>query len=472
MNAKCVRRVLLPLHERLRGRKTFAYLDELQSSQWRSADELHTLQTQKLQALLDHSSRKIPYYRELLGGPFQSQYDDPWSVLARLPLLDKATIRSRRQALCCPEVPGGLIEARTGGSTGEPLKFYLDRRRQAYDKAARMRTHEWFGVHPGDKEIYLWGSPWEIRRQDRLRSVRDRLTNERLLSAFDLSEDTMARYLRVIDRYRPASIFGYPSSLVLLCEFASRQGLRRSLPSLRAVFVTGEVCDQHQRDTIESYFQVPVANGYGSREAGFIAHECPSGTMHVTDENVIVEIVDPAADSERAADFSPRGLKSANGPGEIVVTHLDNYGMPMIRYRTGDLGRHADTVCACGRALTALDAIQGRKTDHLVASDGSLSHGLSLIYVLRDMDRVRQFQIHQRADLDLLIRIVADAGFNGRHHERILSATHEQLGAGVGVCIEQVDQIAASASGKHRCVTSEAFVALSSRSALSGADQS
>ncbi|MCH7702736.1 MAG: phenylacetate--CoA ligase family protein, partial [Planctomycetes bacterium] len=371
--------------------------------------------------------------------------------------------------LCCPEVPGGLIASCTGGSTGEPVKFYLDRRRQAYDKAARMRTHEWFGVHPGDKEIYLWGSPWEVRRQDRLRSLRDRLTNERLLSAFDLSEETMARYLRVIDRYRPVSIFGYPSSLVLLCEFASRQRLHRPPPSLRAVFVTGEVCDEHQRRTLESYFQVPVANGYGSREAGFIAHECPSGTMHVTDENVIVEIVDPAADSAPAGEpvvAVPRGRL-----GEIVVTHLDNYGMPMIRYRTGDLGRRADTICSCGRALTALDAIQGRKTDHLVASDGSLTHGLSLIYVLREMDRVRQFQIHQRADLDLLIRIVADPGFNGRHHEGLIRATREQLGPGVGVRIEQVDRIDASASGKHRCVTSDAFAALPGGSAASGAEQ-
>jgi len=468
MNATCVRKVLLPVHEWLRGRATLACYQELEAGQWQSADELRSLQTHKLQSLLEHAARNVPYYRKLLTERGLKRGEDPWSVLRRLPLLDKSTIRRHRRELCYADVSGGLIESCTGGSTGEPLRFYLDRRRQAYDKAARMRTHAWFGVEPGEKEIYLWGSPWEASRQNRLRSVRDRLTNERLLNAFNLSDETMERYLRVIERYRPVSIFGYPSSLVLLSEFASHPGRRDPPDSIRTVFVTGEVCDPLQRQVVESYFQVPVANGYGSREAGFIAHECPSGTMHVTDESVIVEIIDPATDSA-----CPRESETALPPGcvgEIVVTHLDNYGMPMIRYRTGDLGRHNVSRCSCARALTTLDAIQGRKTDHLVASNGSLTHGLSLIYVLRELDRVRQFHIQQRADRSLVIRLVTDPGFNGHHRKVIAWAARKQLGRDVSVQIELVDQIPVSTSGKHRCVTSEAFAAMSACSAIHPGD--
>ena len=161
------------------------------------------------------------------------------------------------------------------------------------------------------------------------------------------------------------------------------------------MFVTGEVCHTHDRETIFDYFKVPVANGYGSREAGFIAHECPEGGMHITAENVIVEIVDARSQPV-----------STGESGEIVVTHLDAYAMPFIRYRTGDIGRLKPGRCACGRGLPLIDVVEGRTTDFLYLPDGTVKHALSIIYPLREMDGVRQFGVTQGEDYGVPVEVI------------------------------------------------------------------
>jgi phenylacetate-CoA ligase len=209
------------------------------------------------------------------------------------------------------------------------------------------------------------------------------------------------------------------------------------------VFATGEVCFPHQRDTIVSYFEVPVADGYGSREAGFIAHECPEGSMHLCAENVIVEIVDP--------DGAPM---ETGQTGEIVVTHLDAYAMPFIRYKTGDLGRLKPGRCACGRGLPMMDVVGGRTTDFLFLPDGTVKHALSIIYPLREMPGVRQFRVVQQADFSVTVEVLADDGAERITKEAVASRIRPVIGDQVGLRIELVDRIEGTASGKHRYVAS------------------
>ena len=149
MNAWVAGHVIYPLHERLMGRKTFACYRQLMQSQWWPAERLRQLQLDKLRARVA-AAMKTPAYAELTGLPsgwLPQSLDD----LGRLPLVDKALLDRHREELVDHSVPGGAISYATGGSSGEPLRFYLDRRRQGCDKAARMRTHEWFGHHVGDR---------------------------------------------------------------------------------------------------------------------------------------------------------------------------------------------------------------------------------------------------------------------------------------------------------------------------------
>ena len=431
------------MHERLVGRAGPRRLRELEWSQWWSPDELRSLQARKLLELLRHAMAHTRFYRERIGrDDVRNLDDDPLSALRRLPLLDKAQIRRSIGDLVWQDAPGGVYESNTGGSTGEPLTFYFDRRRQAYDQAARARTHRWFGVDVGARELYLWGSPLELKRSDAIRRLRDRLMNQRLLDAFNLSDERMDRYLRAWDRFRPVCLFGYPSSIALFASHARRRGHALDTRRLRAVFVTGEVCYPHDRRMIAECFGVPVADGYGSREAGFIAHECPEGGMHVTAENVIVEIVN---DGEPAA---------TGESGEIVVTHLDAYAMPFVRYRTGDVGRLLPGRCACGRGLPLMDVVQGRSTDFLRLPDGNVRHALSIVYPLRELRGVERFRVTQHEDYAVTVDVVGGDGAERVTKEAVARCVRPVLGDDLALTVAMVPSIETPESGKHRYVVS------------------
>jgi len=212
---------------------------------------------------------------------------------------------------------------------------------------------------------------------------------------------------------------------------------------IRVAFVTSETLYGDQRLDIERVFGCPVANGYGSREAGFIAHQCPAGGMHITAEDVIVEIVD-----ERGRPL-PVGRS-----GEIVVTHLATGDFPFIRYRTGDVGTLSDRGCACGRGLPLLADIQGRTTDFVVAQDGTVMHGLALIYVIRSIRGIRQYKIIQESLDSTRILLVTDPGFNAWDEDTIRKGFGQRLGSGVRIDIERVAEIPREASGKYRYIVS------------------
>ncbi len=436
------RRVILSLHEWALGRPTCPFARELEDSQWWSPNELRALQVTKLKKLLAHARRRTEFYRRRFEeAGIGRRIDDPLTALQDLPVLDKSQIRDGLREMLWRDAPGGLYPQATGGSGGEPLQFFVDRRRQAYDQAARIRSHRWFGVEFGDPELLLWGSPIERDRTTYFKRIRDRLFGQRLLNAFDMSPRRMDGYLELIQRCQPVCLFGYPSSLAFLVEHARQRDHKLSLRKLRAVFVTGEICLPHQREALSAYFDVPVADGYGARDAGFIAHQCPQGRMHVTAENVLVEIVQDGR------------LMPVEEFGEIVVTHLDAFGMPLIRYRTGDRGRLLPGRCACGRGLPLMDVVCGRTTDFLVLPDGTVKHALSLIYPLREIAGIRQFRATQHEDYSVTVELVPEECAAVSSLD-IVQAVRPVLGEAVSVEVRLVREIPASPSGKFRYVES------------------
>ena len=430
-----------PLHERLKGHDTVALRRSLEDSQWWSPAQLQDLQIRRLQDFLAHCQRQVPYYRRILAEL------DPASVtgvadLGRLPLLDKPLIRENIEALKADNA-GTLSRFNTGGSSGQPLIFFLSRDRISHDVAAKWRATRWWDVDIGDPEIVLWGSPIELGSQDRLRVWRDRLLRTRLLPAFEMSAERLDEFLAVIRQTRPRMLFGYPSAFSHLARHARERGLAMDDLGIRVAFVTSEKLYDEQRASIESTFGCRVANGYGGRDAGFIAHQCPAGGMHISAEDIIVEIVDPT------------GRPLAPGQaGEIVVTHMATGEFPFIRYRTGDIGVLGGGTCPCGRGLPLLAEIQGRSTDFVVAADGTVMHGLALIYVLRDLPGIDGFKIIQeRPDLTRVL-IRPEAKPITALADRVVAGFRERLGETVTVQVEWVEEIPAEASGKFRYVVS------------------
>ncbi|MEO8346689.1 MAG: phenylacetate--CoA ligase family protein, partial [Betaproteobacteria bacterium] len=381
---RIVAELIFPLQEHLKGHTTVAVRRTLEASQWWPAERIAALQFDRLAALLRHANACVPYYREL----FRRIGFDPNAMteladLERLPFLTKSEIRAHTEALKSSAATG-LARSNTGGSSGEPLIFYLGKERVSHDVAAKWRSTRWWGVDLGDREIVVWGSPIELGAQDRVRSLRDSLMRTRLLPAFEMSEANLDGFVRTIRETRPSMLFGYPSALARIARHATARGVTLNSLGIKVAFVTSERLYDDQRNAIENAFGCPVANGYGGRDAGFIAHACPQGGMHITAEDIIVETI--GGDGRRVG---------AGESGEIVVTHLASRDFPFIRYRTGDFGVLDTRGCSCGRGLPLLQEIQGRATDFVVAADGTVMHGLALVYVIRDLEGVASFKIIQ-----------------------------------------------------------------------------
>lgn len=442
MYTRLVSSVLFPLHERLKRHDSVRLRRALEQSQWWPRERLEQQQLERLRALLAQAA-DVPYWRglfERLG--FEPGKVRQLSDLQALPLLDKATIRANVEAMKHPSA-AGLTRFNTGGSSGEPLIFFIGRERVSHDVAAKWRATRWWGVDIGDPEIVVWGSPIELGAQDRLRAWRDRLLRTELLPAFEMSEARLDDFVAAIRSRRPRMLFGYPSALAHIARHAEQRGQRMDDLGLRVAFVTSERLYDEQRETITRVFGCPVANGYGGRDAGFIAHACPEGGMHLTAEDLVVEIVDAQG-----------RVLPAGQAGEVVVTHLATRDFPFIRYRTGDIAVLDETVCSCGRGLPMLKEIHGRATDFVVASDGTVMHGLALIYVLRDAPGISAFKITQFSLQHCRVELVADTAFDATQEPDIVDAFRSRLGPGVRVEIVYTERIEAEQSGKFRYVVS------------------
>ena len=440
--------LLFPIHERLKRHSTVAVNKQMEVSQWWSSEQIQHYQNKRLQDFLYRISKTVPYYKNL----FSTQGIDPKTIdspekLAQLPFLTKALIREHTEDLKA-ENANDLTRFNTGGSSGEPLVFYIGKERVSHDVAAKWRATRWWDVDIGDKEIVLWGSPIELGGQDYVKQVRDKLLRTTLLPAFEMSMDKLNQFVRSIRKIKPAMLFGYPSALALIAEHAKTIRVDLAGLGIKVAFVTSERLYDHQKAVIEEGFGCQVANGYGGRDAGFIAHACPAGGMHITAEDIIVEII---GDDNQPV---PSGQ-----PGEVVITHLATSGFPFVRYCTGDVAVLDNQLCSCGRGLPLLKEIQGRATDFIVAADGTIMHGLALIYVVRDLAEVAQFKIVQESLHKTRLLVVPGAGYGEDTASIIVAGFKQRLGDQVTIKIELVSEIPLEQSGKRRYVVSRVDLA-------------
>lgn len=436
--------VAYPLHERLLGRPTFAYLAELEHTQWFSCEAVERLQLEKLRQLLKIALEHCPWHAERIRAANVNP-ERPLTLddLRRLPTMTKADAQAHREAMVWRGVPGGAFLYNTGGSSGEPLIFYFGRRRQASDAAGRMRARRWWGVEPGEREVYLWGAPVELNKTDRIKQLRDRLFNQQVLNAFEMSPARMNEYCQAIQSYRPRCIYGYASSVALLAAHARERGFRFRLPELKVVCTTGEPLYPHQRTLIGEVFGVPVANEFGSRDIGFTAHETPQGQMLLMSESILLEVLDP-----QGRPVPPGEI------GEAVMTGLESHAQPFIRYRTGDMVRLSPEPCRAGRGLHVIAEVLGRSTDFLVRRDGTIMHALAAIYVLRAVEGVGEFKLVQHDTDTIEVMVVPNTRWNDESAAAITAGLKARLGSDTRVTIRCVEAIPPEASGKHRYVVS------------------
>ncbi|MBI4395604.1 MAG: phenylacetate--CoA ligase family protein [Elusimicrobia bacterium] len=333
---------------------------------------------------------------------------------------------------------GELIRTKTGGSTGVSLELFFDKRCQEVRNAAALWSNRWSGWDLGDPVGALWGNPPAAKTvKQRLRSAL--LDRWIYLDTVNLSDQSMADFARRLARDRIRFLFGHAHSLYVFAgHIAARpvRGLR-----VRGIISTSMMLLPSERRTIERVFGCRVLNRYGCEEAGLIASECERGEgMHLNTEHLFIEFLredgSPAAPGEE---------------GDIVVTDLVNRAMPLIRYRVGDRGVLSARRCACGRGLPLMEKLSGRTADFLVAGDGRLVAGVSLVErTLTAIPGLEQLQIIQESPAEVRLNVVPDARYGPVSESRLLQEMRDVLGRDMRFSVRIVSRLERERNGKRR----------------------
>ena len=439
-------RVLFPLYEGgLRRRGTASHLREYERSQWLAPEQLAQLQWRKLERLLEHCWREVPYYRRRWSDAGANPGDiRSFADYARLPVLTKDDIRANFDDLHAQSWRGRLLYKTTGGSTGEPMRFGYTR--ESYDRriAAMWRGYAWAGARMGRRTLYLWGAP--IGSPLRSHAIKDRVYhaafNRRMLNAFLMSESRMREYAAEIDAFRPEVVVGYVGPLVRMAEWILASGHPIHRP--QAVLGAAEALHPAQRATLEQAFGCPVFNTYGCREFMLIASECERRDgLHMTADHLRVEL-----DGLRT---TPAG----EPVGEVVVTDLHNYGMPLLRYGNGDLATPSQARCSCGRPLPLLASVDGRKLDALRTPDGRFVPGEYIVYAFLYATGIRRYQVVQKQLDRFDITLVRDHDFDESVVAHVSAELKKVVGEQVSLHFHFADEIPLTTTGKQRVTVSE-----------------
>jgi phenylacetate-CoA ligase len=437
-------RLLYPAWERLRGRPTFELLAQLLRSEHASVDELVAIRTGYLRRLVRHAYHHTAYYRRAFDAAGILP-DDIATLddLPCLPLLPRATAQltvDERTAVH----PTAEFAKVTSGSTGQPLEVRYSAESRHWRDATRWRGFGWGGYHMGNKAMHLWGvpavqgSPWARAKL----AIDHRLRRDVYANCLVRSPENLLAMVGLIRRECPDVLAGYGQALADLARFVNREGLRTwdTIP----VIYGAERLWEHDREDLVRAFGPAVFETYGCREFMLMGAECEvHDGLHESAEDLIVEIL------LREPDGTQRPARPGE-IGEVAITDLHNLACPFIRYLTGDLAMaRAPSPCSCGRTLPMFGPVQGRVTETLHDAHGNPVEGILFNILFLNMARyARQFQVIQRADQRLTLRVVPVLDALPPEAEALIRTFVARHVAGIPLDIELVREIPLTRAGK------------------------
>jgi phenylacetate-CoA ligase len=241
-----------------------------------------------------------------------------------------------------------------------------------------------------------------------------------------------------LQREKPDFIVSYASNLQALTAYAARHGL--VLPRLRELRTVGETVTPEARRRLSEAWQVEIVDCYSCEESGYLALQCPDHDhYHIQGESVIVEILD---DNDRPC---PVGVV-----GRIVLTNLNNFVTPLIRYEIGDYGELAEA-CPCGRGLPVLKRVHGRTRNRLILPSGENifpnfgDHGQ--ITALTGVP-LYQFQFLQHSLERLEVKLVMERPLDSREQAKVAEVMLRNVGHSFEVVFSFPAEIPRGPNGK------------------------
>jgi phenylacetate-coenzyme A ligase PaaK-like adenylate-forming protein len=428
--------VLIPAYDAARGRKHSAYRKFAEQSQWWNEEQIRAYQWEALTKLLQHAYRNVPATSEA----FRSIGARPEDIrtpqdFARLPILTREDINTRRDELRATNFPERLIEHATGGSSGVPTRFLITYESYEWRCAVSERAYSWSGCRLGDRTLYLWGAPIGTltRSAQRKMKIFRSLRRELMFNTFSQNEELWETIYRQARAWKPKLVVGYVSSLEQFCRYLIASG--KSLPGVTAAIAAAEPVYDTTRELVDKALSAPLFNTYGSREFMSIGAECEHHDgLHTHAENLYLE-----TETNSTTEASP-----------LLVTDLHNHGMPFIRYRIGDLAILDNTPCRCGRGLPRIRSIQGRILDAMRTTDGRHVPGEFFPHLMKDIPEIREFQARQESTEKIVLLVVQKTEMSEGSQRLLDHEIQKVFGSSTRIEVQRVDEIPRLASGKRR----------------------
>jgi phenylacetate-CoA ligase len=421
----------------LTGRNIRGYYKEYNKTQWFSRDEIENYQLNKLKLLIKHCYCNVPYYTKIMkdGGIDPNNVRDI-AYVKQFPILSKEIIKDNYDLFTPINSNNirGMKTSQTSGTTGSILFKRNDANTRSSVWGSYRRFYDWMGISPGGKVLSYWGG--HVINHSYVDSVKKLIANYAQnnigFDAYDPRDTVIEKIAKTLSKQNVQLIRSYPQALYGLALKLKEKGWTFRV---KAILTTSEPLMPQQRSLFKEVFGADTFDQYGCGEIGAIAYECPvHNGLHVTEERVLVEV-----NSER----------------NLIITDLDNFSMPFIRYWNADEAEVSDLECSCGRKSKVLKSILGRTCDYLIVRDGQRLHWGFFLHLLFDTNiavnrNFVKFQVVQDSRESLLFRTVSDP-LSEDDKKLLTQKISERMGEmKVSFILEQ--DIENSKSGKYRPV--------------------
>lgn len=448
MNPIIFRKIISPLWQKFKKQRINYYLRLLIKNQFLSRNQIDRNIFRELKKLLFFCEKNVPYYRKLFS-EMDIRVNDikNFKDFSNLPILTKEVFRKNYKDF----IPDKNFNSEygyteTSGSTGAPTKFMISKTATEKWYAAKLYGRILHGVMPGDPILWIWGRKFK-KNHPFYEFLKNNLENEYKFSAFDIDENKAIELVKLIKRKKIKSIYGYSSAIYEFSKILKKKNLAVNLSK---IFITAEAIYDYQQEMIESVFNCSVVKEYGAAEMGIITFDCKKGKSHIIEDNVYVELKKNDDDSKL---------------NEIIITDLNNYAMPLLRYNSGDLSSgFIKEQCSCGSVKKILKNVVGRKYDMIKLSNGKVIHGELVNYILKHalLDQFPNgclFQFEQETFVDFKLSLGLfnlDLNTQDVIYEKIRQSLNEALGLNYKFNLSVLfnEKIVRPNSGKHRYIIS------------------
>ena len=332
----------------LTGKNVAEYYALYSKTQWYDAETMESYRLKKFKLLIEHCYINVPFYRNLMAD-LSLVPEDIRSLeqLTVFPIITKELIQQNYKEFIPDNIKQlkGVRSSLTGGTTGNTLLKRNDARTRSSIWGTYKRYEDWMGYKKTDKTLVMMGG--DLKKYSFKRIIIDLLENSTTIDIYDTSDENIEKIILLLKQNHFSFIRAYPQFLFLVAQKLEQKILSYNLKSIS---LTAEPVMSVHRKLFKKVFDAEVFDQYGCGEIGGIAYECDRHEgLHIAEERVIIE---------------------TNNNDELIITDLDNYSMPFIRFWNADQAEFGDNRCSCGRQSKIIKKIIGRTSDHVVGTGG------------------------------------------------------------------------------------------------------